>query len=614
MSLLFVTDNLNYFHASDAPFKLYYFDCYIKEQQGFEQVKIDQFNFTSATTIEFKAAGAMQEELDRLLLNIPIDHFFPNKYLISLSKNEQLLAYFYDYFKKYVLQKYMFLLTLEQFIAAFGNEIEGTKMQLKVNNDLKIIEQEIPLRFKTFTIEIEFYASNAPNKSYAPFAQLKKLAYPFYEFIFKQKLLFKPKLKRGKYHFLLLTYNVSSDSLLLQHFFEIVKHSPDFSLSIVEIETGMDANFNYSFQQFACQNIEVYRFEEFRKFARQNKNINFFSLLKDKFSVFKSLDENLHFKNNELHYEWMNNMLDKTKPSLCYYTNQGEMGRVLAHVSNFKKIPSVFVEYSFTFDSPFLKASIPFTARACISSLTAANWKKNNDPSLHHLVIGYCKHDYLSKQNPDKSAFTTENKLNNNQKTLLFASTWCSGNKIFDDEKASILEGLSHSCSKNNWNLLVKKHPAEIDLIADEVIKKNNYPNQKVFSNFQLSLSDAVLLSDFMCCQSSSAILDSIYFEKPFAFISLTEGESLADYLFANKKNKILEYHTIKDLEQFLKSLFEQKDTLEATLKNAKALKREVLYLADGNACGRLIELSKKLVDKSSFDTESLVALQIEQV
>ncbi len=614
MSLFLVTDNLTHFRASNAPFKLYYHDCYIKDQQGFDQNKIDQFNFTSATTIEFKAAGAMHEELEKVFLSLPIDLFVPNKYLLGLSKRDQLYAYFYDYFKKYVLLKYMFLLMLEQFVEAFGKEIKSEQLQLELSSDLKIIVPELAKRFPSFTISTNFYDTSIIRKYNPRFARVKKLAYPLYEALFTLKSKIKPRIKRGKYHFLLLTYDVSSDALLLQHFFELVKNNSDLSLSIVQIATGMEAKFNYSFQPFACSNIEVFRFEEFRKFARQNKNESFFSMLTEKFSVFKSLDENLHFKGSELHYEWISNILEKTNPSICYYTNQAEMGRVLAHVARFKNIPSVFVEYSFTFDSPFLKSNIPFTARACISALTAANWKRNNDPSRYELVLGYCKHDFLSKRNPDKIQFSAQHNLNANQKTVLFASTWCSGNKIFDDEKASIIDGLSKFCFSNNWNLIVKKHPVEVDLIADEVVKKNNYPNQKVFTNEQLSLSDAVLLADFMCCQSSSAILDAVYFEKPFAFVSLTSGESLADYLFADKKNKIHEYHSLEALETYLKELFTKPEALFETLKNATALKRELLYLADGNACGRLIDFSIKLVDKGSLDAESLVALQIETV
>ena len=138
--------------------------------------------------------------------------------------------------------------------------------------------------------------------------------------------------------------------------------------------------------------------------------------------------------------------------------------------------------------------------------------------------------------------------------------------------------------------------------------------NQKVFTNKELPLSDAIQLSDFMCCQNSTAILDSVFFEKPFAFISLTQAESLADYIFRDKKSRINEFHRLEDLRNFIYSLFHEKADEAVFKEKTKKLKRELLYLADGNACGRLIDFSRELCSKGQLSDESLVALHIERI
>ncbi len=435
MKLLFVTDNLSDFEQSTAPLKLLYRDCYFKQNVGFDAVRMEQFNFTSATTVEFKAAQRMHDEFEKLLPTLSVAGFVPNKYLKDGSKQEQLYAYFYDYFKKYLLLKHLFLLSLQQFLTEFHSEVSGADIELKLSRDLQLILPDLNVLFHEHHVKSEFYSGELIRKFAPRFAPFKKLLYPVYNSIADTRNAIKPRIKKRKNHILLLTYDVSSDSLLLQHFFELVKQRKDVSLSIVQIATGMEARHTYSFKHFECDNIEVYRFEEFRKYARQNRNEQYFRHLCDTVPQFKCLDENQHFKAAELHYEWLGNMLEKIKPGVCLYTNQAEMGRALTQVAKFKKIPSVFVEYSFTFDSPFLRSKIPFTLRACINRLTANNWKRNDDPSLYHLVLGYCKHDFLGKQQPDKSAFFKANQLEPNQKTVLFASTWCSGNKIYDDEK-----------------------------------------------------------------------------------------------------------------------------------------------------------------------------------
>ncbi len=586
---LFITDDSNLYKSDNSTCKLLFQNCYIKESKGIEKSIIEKINYSN-NDVEYRAAEILFSELETLIEKLSNTNLDANRYIKTRHEKDQAFTLLYPFAIKYLLPKHVLLITVNYLL-----ELIPKASPLDVTFNLADVYLLAESELKALTISTKVSTVFREEKVSA-FIQLKKqiknIFYQIYHLFYSLKFYFiKPKTE-GKRHILLVMYDTPPDLKLFETFFELIHKNKDCHLSIIQVESGIDKQYTIPTKLLKGNNISVYNFQSFRKGSfSNNKFYDAIENIDTRFSIFRK--SNL-LQGINLHYEWMNNIFEKLNPDVCIYHKQTELGRKLADVARYHKKPSVNLQYALTFDTPFLKQNIHFTARACINTLNANYWKKNNDPSDAHPVIGFCKLDSLNKIQVDKPTFFKNNNLDSNKKTILFASTWSAENKIFDEEKKEIVIQLSMLCDKNNWNLIIKKHPSEFDTIVDEALKqnppKNPSSNQKIFLHSELPLAEALLLSDFMCCQSSSAILEAIYFGKPFCFLSFTQRESTSKYNEADITEFVPIMHDISTFEKYAQSVFD--DTNQDFSRDKTGLLQEkYLHKTDGMASQRLLDL-----------------------
>ncbi len=590
---IFFTDDKEFYKSDLSPVRVLFQDYFIKEVSGVSP-EIIQKNYYSNSDIEFRAGELMFSELNSIIKKLSGIDLCPNRYMKTRNAEDQAFTLLYPFAKKYLLPKYILLLTVNDFLKHAGFlQASGKSMQIEVSFNLSHLYSLAEKELKNISIftNINFVFRETKNKTLGLFSKsIKSLYYVFFNLFYSAIFSVFMKKKITVRHVLLIMYDVSPNFILLETFIGLVKNNPDIHLSIIQIDSNDEPGSTISAKPFKSGNIDVYKFINFRKRKKTDPSL-FYKAICGVDPAFEMFEQDDLLETINLHHEWMNNVIQKLKPDVTMYCYLEEMGRIVSDTSRFNEIPSVCLEYAFTFDSPFLNQNMHYTARACINEYTKNGWIKHHDPTDLHPVIGFTKLDALSKEEEvDKLGFFRMNGLNPNKKTIFFASTWTSDNKVFDSEKKIIVEELIEMCDKNKWNLIIKKHPNELDSIVDEVMSIHPKPNQKLFRHEDLPLAKAIQICDFMCCQSSSAILEAIYYNKPFCFLNKSTHSTLSDYLVFEDEDQIKTYNNMTDFELILTDLFNRSKN-GADFYDFPAMQRKYLFKKDGLASQRLLDL-----------------------
>ena len=308
------------------------------------------------------------------------------------------------------------------------------------------------------------------------------------------------------------------------------------------------------------EGVSIFSIQEFRGYPK-------FKLQKSNWENAKWLD----FASVEANYTLMLNMLEHLSPKVCVTMGYQNHTRYLSQACSHVQIPVVSIDYSIITDDYRFERGIRFDHRVTISDAQMKLWKKRNDPSLHHHTIGFLKYDQIADIKTDKKAFEKKVEFAF-KKTVLFASSYGFDNQA----KYDLIKFLAGYCHKNEYNLLIKKHPLETDMVANEALASDSYLSQKVFRHEEITSLEAISYSDIVVSQGSSIVLDALYFSKPFITYSLGEN-SITDLMAFEKEMFLLKASTFEELSNAIEL---------AIHRNSKEILKEIqrkraYYLGD---------------------------------
>jgi hypothetical protein len=585
---LFITDSSEKYLRTKEQHKLLLEGTIILKSSELPENEIHLFN-NNNNNIDAEAGEKMLAELYELCEKLKISEVKSNKFIEAVgSKNEKLFALLYEFFSVEIIHKYLFSVLLEKFIAV-ANSKNITEIQLDFeNSDFSFFCPSLSSAFKG----IKFISST--KKSPKKEAQKIKNVFKnllFYTGFYAFKKVFSPSrnIVSDKKHILLVIYNIEHHFQVLKAFFDLINTNKNVHLSIVIFETKFDKSKKKSWREFKSENIDLYFFSEFRKPLYKNSNKEFLQLMANSDLNFDLSRLESGLRSAEIKYHWMDNLFTVLKPDVCFHLTTHEIGRIMANVASYHKIPSLQVDYALFSDWYTIESRIRFTVRASINEAMIELWKKRNDPTPEHYAIGFCKLDSIKIPSLSKKEFLESNNFDFDRKTIFFASTWFEKTEIYEIEKRILISMLSEICHRNKFNLIIKKHPLEKDNIAIESINANKYPFQKVFQHFELSISDAVYYSDLVTNQMSSVVLECLYFEKPFYYLTTSESSNQTETSLL-KNEKFTHTFNIQEFDGFVSTIFDS-GKINEFISQMKEKKERYLYKTDGKASSRLLEL-----------------------
>lgn len=589
--MLYITDNFTEFEKNKNDFKLLLVGWQISKCGFFTQEEIDNLN-QSLNSIELLAADQMLRELYTLQDLLKDTQFRCNKYLNTRENKDRTHTLLYVCFWNFVIKKLVLKIITEKIIRFSHTSFSSISFALSDEYSLitldfhKYFSQELNFSFKkNKKIALNNFKKGFKNCGYIVCHLAKKITgYPVIP-------------PNGKKKVLLFLYDMYSQHSVLTTFFEKLKNHPDLHLIIIHLTSGIEKK--YSADPFHLQTLNNITVLDYRLFRKQNfiSHVDFYNKLIDihpAYTIFKTYDALSTIEN---HYSWIGNVFENVKPDVCLNVALLDASRAMSDVARYYKVPSVNVEYGlFTDDSLYMESNCEFTARACIGEESVKIWKRRNDPTHNHPVIGFCKLDNTIIQEPDKESFFRKNGFNHTAQTIFFGSTWSSENKTYNEEKMQIVKELSVLCHIKKWNLLIKKHPSEHDSIVNEIIQKNNYPFQKVFEHKELFLNDAIRVADVVTCQSSSIVLEAMLNNKVFCFLTKNIDLNITSYNPLTKEPFVKTFDNIHNFENFIIEM-QDKINRDKFIEALASVKERYLYKTDGQASQRLINLITSLAE-----------------
>lgn len=601
---IFITDNPQIYSNSKEASKLLFKNYIFTESNFINSDELNKFN-SSLNLAEVRAEDLMIKELNSYINNSGIKDksFVINKYLATRNKADIAFTFLYNDFKKFITNKHLFLFIVQKLLLYFKNffPIDFLKFYFTESSNLILLGDETdifkyPTRCYMMELDndslIPLYIShdlkvnNIPSSS----KRIKNIGYSLFNLFNKTFKNYSSSFNiKNKTHILLLMHKSQKELDLLDKFLELVKNDSQTCLTVLLLHTLHDNDFYKNIVKLKSDNIRFLELTDFRNSITINHD-DFYRFISKDYPQFAEADT--IYKSLEIYYSWIGNAVKILKPDVCLYAKIDEPGRVLSDVARYHKIPSVNLEYAFTYDTDHINSNISFTIRAHISGATKAIWIKRKDPSLNHEIIGYCKLDSISDILPDKKSFFINNNFEETHKTILFASTWAGDFNNYDMEKSILINNLSEICHRNNWNLIIKKHPSEKDLIADKIIQEKNHPNQKVFTHNELKLEDAIQYSDFLCTQFSSVVLDALYFSKPFCYLSASNENNMSAFTLLINEPGIESFSDINLFENYLIKVFTTGYDKQLS-EVISSLKQKYLFKTDGKASERLLTILK---------------------
>lgn len=580
---IFITDNEKRYSQSNEEFKIRILNGIIQDQNFLSESVVLYFN-SQQNAIENDASELMINELKYVANTCP--EFKVNSYLKTRAKYDIAYSLLYPNFKFFVYRKYWLQLFIEKLFEYKLITIRN-KLNLHLSDSFYLIKENKYI--KENCSEIEFY--HLPVTSSLNF--IKNLLYKVYNIFFSPKKTEFSQLNNDVISIALIIYDTFNDIELFRSFLNYVKNNSKFSITIVQIGSGIPVHQRYSASEFDCSNIKTYKLEQFRDFVSFS-NKDFYEKIEIYNQNYKIFSKQKINDNLEVYYSFVASALKKIKPNITIYDNTGDVGRMVSDVSRFLNIPSLNVEYGlFSDDAIHMESNIQFDYKACLGQASVDLWKKRNDPTKKHVPIGFLKLDNIDVSSFDKNSFFIKNNLNPEAKTLFFASTWAGTNALYNIEKQEIVKQLTNLCFAKKWNLIIKKHPAENDNSIELALKKSKHQNLLICNHSQINLYEALFYCDIVTTQSSSVSVEALSLSKPVIFFNLSDGASLADLSVMKNEPFVLLVNSISSFEKNAEILLSNIDQI-----NYDSAKKKYLYETDAKSCIRLTELIKEIVKK----------------
>jgi len=573
---IFVTDSSERYLASTHTDRLLYQDGFILDCSFIGQQELQDFN-NSIVGLDDEASRLMLERLDQDVNRlIQAGRIGGNRYIDALPPVDKVQSMLFNFHRRFVLNRYLFELVIDRFQKYFS--LSATLL-LELAEDYYLVN-EISEGVRS--------ASYYPMFSHSPVKAMLKQAYYFFSRMFRST-----KIQRTQIAVVL--YDIHNEVDLFRKFMDLVKRQGKIDVTIIEVDSGNPPDKRVDPGIFAADNIKIIKLYDHK--ANLSADYDSFYAACEKINPLYSVFRKARYcEQEDVQYGFVNQVISQLAPDVCLYVNVQEFGRVVANVCKFHNIPSICVEYAFSFDTYNMEKRIRFDRRACISQITAQNWVKHKDPTPHHDIIGLCKMDeWYDKLSAIKQSGT--NKLfQNGARTILFISTWAPNpNSPLLSEKVTIVEQLSGICQRHGWNLIIKKHPSEFDGLLDRVFEKNKYPHQRLVEHSEMPLFDCIYYSDFVCTQNSSAFVEALYLNRPFSYITIEGENRWANMSYFSKEKAV---GTFSSLAEYEKYLVDNAGEAAYPLLQQQFLdlQEKFLYKTDGKASERLLKLAESFV------------------
>ena len=582
MTELYITDSAELYEQSSQPSRLLYLNGFISLCSFLSAKQIEDFN-SSLLGTEDEASRLMLENLDQDIKSISEKRlkYKSNKFIAKLSLVKKIHSSLFSSYSRFVLKKYFLQVVLDRFFRYF--EIPSTSLSLTLSEDYFL------------TLDMHF---DIKSTSYYPTYKnvyAKILLRQVYYF-FSRVFLKNPKLKKTQLAIFL--FDIHNEFDVFKRFMEIVQKDKKLDITMVVIDSGNPQDKKVDTSIYKAANVKVVHLyqQKANLLSNHSQLYDVCKKLNPRYEVFKKARLS---EMEDVQYGFVNNVMSQLNPDVCMYLNSQELGRIVSNVAAYYKIPSICVEYAFSFDSYHIEKRIGFDVRACMSEVTSQNWIKHKDPSLRHEIIGFCKLDDWTEKLALKKASQPGNFFGNTKKTIFFASTWSpSPDSPLLTEKVQIVKELSEICRHNDWNLIVKKHPSEFDNKLDHIFSEKSYENQRIFDHADMSLFDCVYNADFVCTQNSTVFIESLYMNKPFSYISTNEENTWAKMSPFSKEKVVRALGSVSEYEQYI--LAHLSDTAYRDLQlEFLTLQTKYLYSTDGKASERLLNLVKSFIPQN---------------
>jgi hypothetical protein len=565
--VFYITDKVSNFESNRSDYK-FLFKGWMIEKWNLP-FSTDAFNIT-LNCIEFTAADNMLKELSIAIDKLENETVEYNKF-IATRKNKRDIHFslLYKSFWNLVIKKEVLKLVIQKLLVLIKEPISQISIELDL--DYKLAELDFEQQFNPIKLNFSF-ASKTPTLREKVSPLLKNLWYWSY---FNFKKISPSTLARhsGKKNILFLVYDVQSFHRVLAHFYELVQASSTVHLTIVVMSSGISNAKSVDVKKLESKNISVLDYSIFRR-AKFWSHKKLYKILESWHPAYAEIKNQGLIENLENHYAWMSAVFERVPADVCLSIGiASETGRAISDTARYYGVKSINVEYGINTDDPlYCSYNTKYDIRACVAQSNIDIWKRRNDPSEKHIPIGFCKLDELKGFEPNAAAFYSKYKLNPQVPTVFFASSWTAGNKSYDIEKQTLITELSDLCKRKNWNLIIKKHPAETDTIVEGVLTKNNFSNQRVFQHNELGLHEAISYCTVATTQSSSMFAETLYFGKPFCFLSKMESGGITDLYTSINADGLFETYRIR----------------------TAPLIEKYIYKTDGLASQRLLDLLEK--------------------
>ncbi len=591
---LFLTDSSDIYKAEGAEFKCLLNGPLLVNSTWISDEGIATFNNT-LNKAEFTARESMLSDLYEMQAVLSGQLFKVNRYLGTRSEKDIVFFLLHLHFRMTITQSHLFLQLIKQLLSKYP---ETNAIHVNLPEEYAYLSTLVQRPGLSVEFSFTFRKIKAPSKLRL-LGVLKHMYYTFEYLIPKPRQRLK-KPGATQTHFLFLLSDIKHHHHILKTFFKLCEKQKDIFITVVHVSSGIEQKHSASLKSNESVNFQVLNLQEFRSTKTIVSHSDFYNALNKLNPVFQFFKRGNLLYHAELKYAWIGKAFELLKPDVCLHIGVFNDGRYMSDVANFYDVPSVNLEYGISFDDPLLEANIEFTARAVPGQDAVDVWKKRKDPTPSHYIIGAPNLDeYLQlSASFNKASFFARHQLDPLKKTIFFAGTYSSAlNYLYDIEKKEILRNLCKLCHENDWNLIVKKHPLEFDTIVDDVIAENNYLRQRAFRHDQVGLSEAVFYSDFITNQISSIVLEALYFNKPFCYLTTSLEETRADQMTMVKEGLAFKFHDMASFAEYASDIFNTGASHEIYAK-INRLKTLYLYKTDGNASERLFELMLQLANK----------------
>jgi CDP-glycerol glycerophosphotransferase (TagB/SpsB family) len=550
--MIYITDEIEKYNRSSQERKILYNPIGIKQDSFLSQEIRETINL-NCLGLEYKAAEEMLIQLNSI---VERQANVENAFLSSVKNS---YSVYYPLLWKTV------------------------RRNSETNFFLQLLSSKLKCNPRDLDVEISYFKPNEVKsefqKNLMPFS-LKNSSKNALKSVFST---FNPKLtSNSKHNCVLFLYDVPSVVTVVEELFQLINKQADIHLHVILI--SMLENTNSEIKPINSKQISFYRSTEF-KTPIPTKRRKIYAEISRKQPELERFIVNDPLAENEFNYQFIEQLFRKNKIDAAIYLGVLEIGRAINECASHYSIPSFNIDYGLFSDDPlYMENKISFTYKCCISQLSSDIWKKRKDTSLNHFITGFLKLDKAIALNP---ALTPKKRYAH---TILFLSSWSGTSAANDVEKIEIIVQLIALATKNNWNLIVKLHPSEEEKIVADLL---NNLDPKQFSYQKLGLVECIQAADFVLTQSSSALSEAVYFDKPIAYFLVNKESNLIDYLPIKSDTIQLLFHDFSELEkQIIQVLTNELDVK----KKYSELREYVWKYTDQKSSTRFLDLLQQTI------------------